>query len=65
MSTLSVLTYSNGSNVFPHSNISPYLSYKIYDEVILLNNSKLGDFVDRIYAINLEIKDTSYTAISA
>ena len=26
-----------------------------------LNNSKFGDFVDRIYPIEVEIKDTTYT----
>jgi hypothetical protein len=26
-----------------------------------LNNSRLGDFVDRIYPIELEIKNTTYT----
>ena len=28
------------------------------DSVLSLNNSRLGDFVDRIYPIELEIKDT-------
>jgi hypothetical protein len=32
----------------------------IYD-VLLLNNSRLGDFVDRIYPNELEIKDTTDT----
>jgi hypothetical protein len=37
------------------------------DEVLLLllNNSRFGDFVDRIYPIELEIKDTTYTDRSA
>ena len=30
-----------------------------YDYCISLNNSKLGDFVDRLYPIELEIKDTT------
>jgi hypothetical protein len=36
----------------------------IYD-VRSLNNSRQGDFVDRSYFIELEIKDTTYTAMSA
>ena len=34
------------------------------DDVFSLNNFKLGDFVDRIYPIELEIKHTTYTARS-
>jgi hypothetical protein len=29
------------------------------DDVLSLNNSRFGDFVDRIYPIELEIKDTN------
>jgi hypothetical protein len=32
---------------------------------IILNNSRFGDFVDRIYPIELEIKDTTDTDRSA
>jgi hypothetical protein len=35
------------------------------DGVLSLNNSRLGDFVDRIYSIELEIKDTTNTDRSA
>ena len=35
------------------------------DDVISLNNSRFGDFVDRIYSIKLEIKDTTDTDRSA
>jgi len=42
----------------------PLISYNI-DDVLSLNNSKLGDFVDRIYPIELEIKDTTDTNMSA
>ena len=35
------------------------------DDVLSLNNSKLGDSVDRIYPIELEIKDTTDTDMSA
>ena len=31
------------------------------DDVLLLNNSRLGDFVDRIYPNEIEIKDTTDT----
>ena len=33
--------------------------------VLSLNNSRFGDLVDHIYPIELEIKDTTYTDISA
>jgi hypothetical protein len=36
----------------------------VYD-VLSLNNSRFGDFVDRIYPIELEIKDTTDTDRSA
>ena len=35
------------------------------DDVLSLNNSRFGDFVDCIYPIELEIKDTTYTDRSA
>jgi hypothetical protein len=35
------------------------------DVVLSLNNSRFGDFVDRIYPIELEIKDTTNTYKSA
>jgi len=35
------------------------------DDVLSLNNSKFGVFVDRIHPTGLEIKDTTYTARSA
>jgi hypothetical protein len=31
------------------------------DDVLPLNNSRFGDFVDRIYPIEFEINDTTYT----
>jgi hypothetical protein len=37
---------------------------QIRDDVLSLNNSKFGDFVDRIYPIELKIKDTTDTAYS-
>jgi hypothetical protein len=35
--------------------------FRYIDDVLSLNNSRLGDFVDRIYPIELEIKDTTDT----
>jgi hypothetical protein len=35
------------------------------DDILSLNNSRFGDFVDRIYPIELEIKDTTDTDRSA
>ena len=35
------------------------------DDVLLLNTSRFGDFVDRIFPIELEIKDTTDTAMFA
>ena len=36
-------------------------TFRYVDDVISLNNSRFGDFVDRIYPIELEIKDTTDT----
>jgi hypothetical protein len=36
-------------------------SFHYIDDVLSLNNSRLGDFVDRIYIVELEIKDTTDT----
>ena len=36
-------------------------TFRYIDDVLSLNNSRLGDFVDRIYPIELEIKNTTYT----
>ena len=33
-------------------------TFRYIDDVLSLNNSRFGDFVDRIYPIELEIKDT-------
>jgi len=40
-------------------------TFRYIDDVLSLNNSRLGDFVDRIYPTELEIKDTTYTDGSA
>ena len=45
--------------------ISFNFSFRYIDDVLSLNNSRFGDFVDRIYPIELEIKDTTYTDRSA
>jgi hypothetical protein len=36
-------------------------TFRYIDDVLLLNNTRLGDFVDRIYPNELEIKDTTDT----
>ena len=36
-------------------------TFHYIDDVLSLNNSRLGDFVDRIYIVELEIKDTTDT----
>jgi hypothetical protein len=38
---------------------------RIIGDALSLNNYKFGDFVDRIYPIESEIKDTTDTAMSA
>jgi hypothetical protein len=40
-------------------------TFRYIDDVLSLNNSRFGDFVDRIYPIKLEIKDTTDTDRSA
>ena len=39
--------------------------FRYIDDVLSLNNSRVGDFVDPIYPIELEIKDTTATDMSA
>jgi hypothetical protein len=36
-----------------------HFTFRYIDDVLSLNNSRFGDFVDRIYPIELEIKDTT------
>jgi hypothetical protein len=40
-------------------------TFRYIDDVLSLNNSRFGDFVDHIYLIELEIKDTTDTDRSA
>jgi hypothetical protein len=40
-------------------------TFRYIDDVLSLNNSRFGDFVDCIYLIKLEIKDTTDTDRSA
>ena len=40
-------------------------TFRYIDDVLSLNHSRYGDFVDRIYPIELEIKDTTNTDTSA
>ena len=37
------------------------VTFRYIDDVLLLSNSRFGDFVDRIYLIELEINDTTDT----
>ena len=39
--------------------------FRYIDDMLSLNNSRFGDFVDRIYPIELKIKDTTVTDRSA
>ena len=43
--------------------LAPYFNFtfRYIDGILSLNNSRFGDFVDRIYLIELEIKDTTDT----
>jgi hypothetical protein len=41
------------------------VTFRYIDDVLSLNNSRLGDFVDRRYPIELEIKVTTDTDMSA
>ena len=40
-------------------------TFRYLDDVLSLHNSRFGDFIDRIYPIELEIQDTTYTDTSA
>ena len=40
-------------------------TFRYIDDVLSLNNSRFGDFVDRIYLVEIEIKDISDTDRSA
>ena len=40
-------------------------TFRYIDDVLSLNNSRFGDFVDHIFPIELKIKDTTYTDRSA
>ena len=40
-------------------------TFRDVDDDLSLNNSKFGNLVDRIYSIEFEIKDTTYTDRSA
>ena len=41
------------------------VTFRYIDDVLSLNNSRFGDFVDRLYPIELAIKDTTDTDRSA
>ena len=48
-----------------YQNSFSYITVSYIDDVLSLNNSRFGDFVDRIYPVELEIKDTTDTDRSA
>jgi hypothetical protein len=41
------------------------VTFRYIDDVLSLNNSRFGDFVDRIYLVEIEIKDIPDTDSSA
>ena len=43
-----------------HTNEANFM-FRYIDDDLSLNHSRFGDFVDRIYPIELEINDTQYT----
>ena len=45
--------------------ISFNFTFRYIEDVLTLNNSKFGDYVERIYHIEIEIKDTTNTDKSA
>ena len=60
-------SYRGFSRKTKRSHPDPLISFtfRYIDDVLSLNNSRYGDFVDRIYPIELEIKDTTDTDMSA
>ena len=44
---------------------SSNFTFRYIDDVLSLNKSRFGDFVDRVYPIELKIKDTTYIDRSA
>ena len=44
-----------------YQNSFSYITFHYIDDVLSLNNSRCGDFVDLIYPIEFEIKDTTDT----
>jgi hypothetical protein len=61
MRQTSYRSFSRKTKSYP----DPLISRSVIDDVLSLNNSRFGDFVDRIYPIELEIKDTTETDIYA
>jgi hypothetical protein len=51
--TAGMLLHINGKLI-----LSFHILFRYIDDVLSLNNSRFGDFVDRIYPIELKIKDT-------
>ena len=55
--------YSYAADFIPGLARSLKFTFRYIYDVLSLNNSRFGDFVDRIYPIELEIKDTTYTGL--
>ena len=55
------LVKKNGKNL----TLSVNFTFRYIDDVLSLNNSRFADFVDRIYSIKPEIKDTTDSDRSA
>ena len=54
------------TNLFQTAKFTRFnFTFRYIDDVLSQNNSKAGDYVDRIYHIEHEIKDTTNTARSA
>jgi len=60
-----LVTAPNEQQKRKEATLSFDFTFRYTDDVLSLNNSKFVDYVNRIYHIELEIKDTTYTAKSA
>ena len=63
---VTIQNYQSGQtkqcNIKPKGNrIAIYGQHELPRDVLSLNNSRVGDFVDNMYPIELEIEDTTYT----
>ena len=64
-SVMEIHVITKSTNLHVYSCVSfIYFAFLYIDDVISLNNSRFGEFVDRVYPIELEIKDTTNTGTS-